>query len=487
MSATQVLDIDNPSFARRWLRSFLLERHAGITRAILLVMAILFYLYGPFWVIWLVAFLPVSQLGSSGASVASHLILQAIALLFCSTLLMHFLKPAAALLEINESGIRLLKRVLFITYSERFIPWEDIGRIRIQRPLGKTDLRSFSLCLLMANSAQRPLVIPLGNLEKEQTRECLVQALQRHAKHAIIEPGTLETLQPSRNLSFTEIWLDALSAAPGRERLTPIQLDTVLNERYRCVKRLGGGGQATAYLATDLLEPAQSVVLKETILPVYADLHTRRKSLEKFHEEAVALESVKNNGIVRYLNSFVEDHRAYLVLEHIEGTTLRTKIEKSGTLGENEALKYALAMCEILAVLHDKNPPLIHRDFTPDNLMLRADGALVLIDFAVAICTTEGSDEAAGKIAYMAPEQFKGTSTVQADIYSAGCTIHFTLTGQDPEPLSESHPQHIVKTLSAEIDRIIAKATCADPSNRYQSVLEMRKELLLLESKCTVS
>jgi len=481
LSATQILDIDNPSFARRWLRSFLLERHAGITRALLLLMAILFYLYGPFWVIWLVSFLPVSQLGSSGASVASHLVLQGIALFFSSAILLLCLRPATALLEIGGPGIRLFKRVLFVTYPERLIPWADIGRILIQRPLGKTDLRSFSLCLLMANSAQKALIIPLGNLEKEQTREGLAQALQEHAKYATIEPGTLETLQPSRNLSFTEIWLDALSAAPGRERLTPIQLDTVLNERYRCVKRLGGGGQATAYLATDLQEPSQSVVLKETILPVYADLHTRRKSLEKFHEEAFALESVKNAGIVRYLNSFVEDHRAYLVLEHIEGTTLRTKIQANGILSENAAVKYALSMCEILSVLHDKNPPLIHRDFTPDNLMLRANGALVLIDFAVAISSTEGGDEAAGKIAYMAPEQFKGSSTVLTDIYSAGCSIHYILTGQDPEPLTESHPKQIVPSLSDAIDRIIAKATCAEATNRYQSISELQKELVGLK------
>jgi serine/threonine-protein kinase len=239
-----------------------------------------------------------------------------------------------------------------------------------------------------------------------------------------------------------------------------------LNERYTIARRLGGGGQATAYLARDLQNNSCDVVLKETILPVYADLHTRKQALEKFHEEAFALEKVKHPQIVKYLDSFVEDHRAYLVLHFIDGTTLRKTIEEHGPLAEDKALDYSKQMCEILRALHGLNPPLVHRDFTPDNMMVNKEGKLVLIDFAVAVQSQDSSSESAGKIAYMAPEQFKGSSSPQTDIYSFGCTMHYILTGEDPVPLTESHP-------GGKLGAVVAKATSQSANERYGSIREL--------------
>src|SRR5581483_5192636 len=99
-------------------------------------------------------------------------------------------------------------------------------------------------------------------------------------------------------------------------------------------------------------------------------------------------------------------------------------------------------MCEILAYLHGLEPPVVHRDFTPDNLMITDDGTLKLLDFNVAMSADNAatSSTAVGKHAYMAPEQFRGLPEPKSDIYSLGATLHFLLTGRDPEPISVSHP-----------------------------------------------
>lgn len=474
--ATAILSIDKPSFVRRWLSDFLLERHSGAARTILLVISLAFFLFGPMLVLWLASFLPVSELGSSGASLFLHHLLQALAAALAGSLLILCLRPNPGCLELTDAGIRMKWRLWLFPFKSFFMPWKEIGTICIERPSGKTDMRMFRLCLYSSQDTHQSIKIPLGNLRNDDDKEKLALAVQTKATKAIIEPGTLESIRPARNLSFTDIWLDALAAAPGRERLTPLLQETTLNNRFKITRRLGGGGQATAYLAFDQDQSSQ-VVLKETILPVYADLHTRKQSLEKFHQEAIALESVKHPQIVRYLDSFVEDHRAYLVLQYIEGTTLRRYINGRGPASQPDAIRMGLQMCEILSALHDLSTPLIHRDFTPDNLMINEEGKLVLIDFAVAVASQESSEEAAGKVAYMAPEQFKGSSTAQSDIYSCGCSLHYVLTGIDPVALSKCHPQKLNPSVGAGLDAIIARSTSQTREERYQNIHELHAAL----------
>ncbi|MBX9722682.1 MAG: serine/threonine protein kinase, partial [Candidatus Obscuribacterales bacterium] len=200
-------------------------------------------------------------------------------------------------------------------------------------------------------------------------------------------------------------------------------------------------------------------------------------ALEKFHDEAFALDKVKHKQIVQYHESFVEDHRAYLVLQYLEGKTLRQLIEEEGPLSPEDSLLFSTQMCEILSELHKLEPPLIHRDFTPDNLMVSPSRQLVLIDFAVAVSTSDSSDESAGKIAYMAPEQFKGSSTVQSDIYSCAATMFYVMTGSDPIPLSQSHPKHQMPQVPENIDALVAKATEQEQENRIRSISEMQEVL----------
>jgi tRNA A-37 threonylcarbamoyl transferase component Bud32 len=475
----QVLEIDRPSFIRRWLHEFFLEKYSVPARVVLLLVSITFFFFGPKLLMWLSSFLPLTQLGNSGASIAAHYVLAGVTTAAALVTAALALRPVPLALQVSENGIRLRERMLFLPIQRQpLLEWEKIHRVSIERKPGSTDMRHFKLCLHGENPATS-IKLHLDNLGDDDTREKLISLLQKKAVLAEIESGAFESVKPPRHLSFTDLWLDALSAPPGRERLTPLADSTVLNDRFRIERKIGGGGQGTAYLATDIKD-SKYVVLKETILPVYADLLTRKKALEDFHKEAFALETVKHPQIVEFLGSFIEDHRAYLVLAYIEGQTLRDLVFASGTLPESEVIKLALQMCVILKVLHEREPALVHRDFTPDNMLIDKNGKMVLIDFAVAIEHEHGSSEAAGKVAYMAPEQLRGISTSQTDIYSLGCALHFMLTGQDPVALTESHPSQIKSSVSQPMDALVGKATSSDASKRFSTVADVEKALLTL-------
>src|SRR5262249_14512292 len=148
--------------------------------------------------------------------------------------------------------------------------------------------------------------------------------------------------------------------------------------------------------------------------------------------------------IVKLLDFFVEDHRGYVVLEHVNGTNLRDLVEKEGAFSESKVVGFARSMCEILTYMHTQTPPLIHRDSTPDNLILQPQGWLKLVDFNVAQYMDDTKSAIVmGKRAYMPPEQFRGKAVTQSDLYAFGGCLFFLLTGEDPEPLSVSHPKEV--------------------------------------------
>jgi len=128
----------------------------------------------------------------------------------------------------------------------------------------------------------------------------------------------------------------------------------------------------------------------------------------------------------------------------------------------------------------------VHRDFTPDNLILGDDGILKLVDFNVAQQSLENNvtGSIVGKQCYIPIEQIRGQANPQSDIYALGATLHFLLTGHDPEPLSVSHPQQINLGVSDSLDVIVAKATEIECEQRIQNVSEIRA---LLEEGCTIS
>jgi serine/threonine protein kinase len=223
------------------------------------------------------------------------------------------------------------------------------------------------------------------------------------------------------------------------------------------------------------------VVLKEFILPTHGGVQAQCRTLDSIQREADLLKQVTHPQIVHLLDFFVEDQRAYLVLEHIEGKSLRSLIEEEGCLTEARIRHLSLQLCDILEHLHSQSPPVIHRDFTPENIIVSADSVVKLIDFNVAQhLQSNVTKTVVGKHSYIPPEQFRGKATPQSDIYALGATMHYMATAEDPEPISTSHPKTAKPDVSEELDAIVAHATAKSLGERYQSIQLVRDDVAKL-------
>lgn len=386
-----------------------------------------------------------------------------------------YLKTPTHLL-FNRKGLRFLWRHGKFAKDGAELNWRDLESIDLERPSGSTQALDQFLCFKSAQGTVQKM--KLSAFDSIEDREKILAMIRHWAPNVPRPPEVEQCLEPPANHSYTEMWLQALAAPPKRERLKPL-LDgaSLQTGTYRVINSLGVGGQGSAYLASDNIND-RTVVLKEFILPVHVDVNVRKSALESFENEARILKQLNSDGVVKLIDFFVEDHRAYLVLEHIDGMSLRELVEKNGAMKESQVKELAQQMCSILSYLHSLSPPVVHRDFTPDNLILQRGGTLKLIDFNVAQqveATVTGT--VVGKHAYLPPEQFRGMPTSQSDIYAFGATLHFLLTGADPEPISQSHPGKQVPDLSAGMDHIVAHATHLDCGQRYETVEHMGEDL----------
>ena len=163
-------------------------------------------------------------------------------------------------------------------------------------------------------------------------------------------------------------------------------------------------------------------------------LEMQAKAAELFKREAMLLCSISHARIAKIYDYFVEDDRHYLVLEHIPGRTIRNFIANHGPVNDTIVIRWGKQLAEVLQYLHSLTPPIIHRDLTPDNIIVGEDGQLSVIDFGAAnIFLGTATGTIIGKASYMPPEQFKGKASTVSDIYSLGGVLHYISTGHDPE------------------------------------------------------
>ncbi len=285
--------------------------------------------------------------------------------------------------------------------------------------------------------------------------------------------------------SYTELWLEALTAAPERSRLQPLEEGAYLDVgKYQILRQIAAGGQGIAYLAKPTDPRSEEVVLKEYILPVYVDVKARRYALDRFTSETTMLKSLNHPNIVKLVDFFVEDQRAYIVEEYVKGNSLRKLVENSGAMAQATVIDLALVMCDILAYLHGCSPPVVHRDFTPDNLIVDSRGRMKVIDFTVA---QRGEPSAVsmvvGKQAYLPPEQFRGKATTQSDIYAFGGTLYFLLVGEDPLPLSQSRPKLIRPEIDPYLDRLVTDCTALETQQRFLRIEDVKNSLESLKRR----
>lgn len=385
-------------------------------------------------------------------------------------------KPTHLLL--NDRGIAWEWRRSLMNFGH-MVPWSAITHIGVTWPENRTSPQDSLLTFSTASNPQA-MQIKLGGIATTEERERFLKCLETWAPDVSKDAQVFDVLTPPPDHSYTELWLQALSAPPKRERLTPLINGAVLSDgTYTVVSQLGVGGQGTAYLTT--MPDGMEVVLKEFILPVYVDINIRRQALERMQNEVQMLKKLDNDRIVKLRDFFIEDHRGYLVLELIDGDSLRTLVNKHGKLDEKTTIGLMHQMCDMLEYLHGLSPPVVHRDFTPDNLILGSDGILKLVDFNVAQqkdVTATGT--VVGKHAYIPPEQFRGKPNHQSDIYAMGASVYFLLIGKDPQPITSSRPKEDDENVSHGLDHIVARATALDTNYRYPSAQELRADLAYL-------
>jgi serine/threonine-protein kinase len=217
-------------------------------------------------------------------------------------------------------------------------------------------------------------------------------------------------------------------------------------------------------------------VIKELILP--ATDRGLKKATDGLVKEVAILRRIKSDKIVSLYDFFIEDMRGYLVIEYVEGETLRQLVARCGPLPDSQVARIGIDLCEALTYLHNLSPSIIHGDVTPDNIMINKFGAVKLMDFdASQELTRNKTNTVVGKHAYMSPEQFKGILSESSDLYALGCTMHFLLTGHDPEPISESRPAEVLTTVGAEMNRIVSESTRFNIEERLLDLAHMRSQL----------
>ena len=269
-----------------------------------------------------------------------------------------------------------------------------------------------------------------------------------------------------------------------------LEKNTLLHNRYRIVEILGQGGMGSVYRAIDE-NLGVVIALKE-------NLFTTDEYSRQFRLEAVILANLRHPNLPRVSDHIVlGDQGQYLVMDFIEGEDLRYRMERLGMLGEDDAIHIGAAICDALAYLHTRKPPILHRDIKPGNVKITPDGHIFLVDFGLAKvyqnasqATTTGAR--AMTPGYSPPEQY-GTARTdpRTDIYSLGATLYAALSGVIPEdglaramdnaqltPLRKRNSK-VSRRLAAAIE----KAMAVDPSDRFQDAEEFKKALLGAKSK----
>lgn len=277
-------------------------------------------------------------------------------------------------------------------------------------------------------------------------------------------------------LSYTQMWEEELSRRFSATAFVPLEPDRKLQGgRVKIVKQLAFGGLSAIYLAQ--LNEKDMVVVKEAVIPEGTEEKAREKAMELFARESQFLIRLDHDQIAKVFDHFHEEGRHYLLLEYVRGQDLRQLVKQNGPQPTAHVVKWAHEIAGILKYLHEQAPPIIHRDLTPENIVLNENGSVKLIDFGAAnefVGTATGT--LVGKQAYMAPEQLRGKASTSSDIYSLGGTLHYLLTAKDPEPLSESSPRELRPDVPDELDKMVLKLTSMEESERPQSAGDVAAE-----------
>jgi len=410
-------------------------------------------------------------------------------LLLCFSILCLITKKVIAsdFLIVDKQGIRLPRLLGNKLNVKTYLPWSEMQNLSA---VVATDAVARSRLLLTKRSG-KSVQMRTQDLEPQLVEQLVLAA--RMWAPSVCDPS-LDELQNTLRIgirqdsqaSYTDLWEEEL----GR-RFCPtayIALEpgkSLRNNTIKVVSHLASGGLSALYLCQ--MDGRKLVVLKEAVVPESSTESVREKARELFEREAHLLMKLDSPSIVKILDCFVENGRNYMLLEHANGIDLRQLVKQNGQQSESDVLEWAIQIANALKFLHDREQPIIHRDLTPDNIVLRNDGQIVIVDFGAAnefIGNATGTF--VGKHSYIAPEQLRGKATVHSDIYAFGCTLFYMLSGKEPEALSPSILKEHVTSASDELSELIESCTQLEASDRYQSVAQLIPVLRRLAAQSIV-
>ena len=262
----------------------------------------------------------------------------------------------------------------------------------------------------------------------------------------------------------------------------------LVNGRYLIKDQLGRGGTSCVYLAEDTATKGE-LAIKE----VYKSALTGSGEDSGLYEkEAGFLKKLSHPGLPRVYEIIPTSESFLVVMDFVPGISLDKVLEKYGACREEHVIDWGKQLCGVLSYLHSQDPPIIYRDMKPSNVILKADGTVVLIDFGVARehkINSRHDTTLLGTYGFAAPEQFSDDrqSDARTDVYGLGVTMFNLVTGRDPyfpfygvTSICEVNP-----ALSAGLDEVIQKSMKLNPDERYQSAAEMKAALERVASGTT--
>ncbi len=377
---------------------------------------------------------------------------------------------------VDKTGIRLPVLPDQPGNSMRYYTWWQITKVDIINAANQ-DWRK--RCLVLYKTKGQPILLKLSQIGAQELEQMLLAFelwstnCEVGADVGLLKDEVKLLTSGSDKLTYTDMWEEELRRRYCPTSFIPLEPGrTLKNGTLKVRRHLALGGLAAVYLCER--DESELVVLKEAVIPEDAIESVKQKAKEMFEREARLLMGLNHAGIVKVLDYFAEGGRNYLLLQYLNGQDIRQFIKQNGPQREHQVIDWAIKIAGIMKYLHEQDPPIIHRDLTPDNLVITDDGSIVVIDFGAANeFIGQATGTLVGKQSYIAPEQFRGKAVVESDIYAFGCTLYFMLTGKEPEALSESNPSDLRTDLSLEICELVESCTQMEPENRYRSAAQL--------------
>ncbi len=359
----------------------------------------------------------------------------------------------------------------------RYYPWGDITKISIANTGRNNNWQQQNLILYTKKGS--PVSLGLSHYKPADIEQMLVsfdmwaQSAERDSTVSALHHSIRSSSGTRQGISYTDMWEDELRRRFSPAAFMPLEPGRILrNGSVKVVRQLALGGLSAIYLCQ--LQDQKLVVLKEAVVPEDCAENVREKARELFSREAELLSKLSHPSIVNVLDSFVDSGRSYMLLDYVAGQDLRQYVRQNGVPGETMVIDWSIQIANIMKHLHEQDPAIIHRDLTPDNLVLRDDGLIVLIDFGAANeFISKATGTFVGKQSFIAPEQFRGKAVVQSDIYAFGCTLFFLLTGREPEALATSIPKEFNANVSDELNEVVVSCTQMEAADRFQSAAQL--------------